>query len=111
MSPYLPMLHTRLNDSAMNWMMCPNDAVYRFALRPLVHILCDVTSIGSGLTTECQAEKIQQCKTYAAEYQILGKDQKISARRSIGLLGISRSWTTLAHQLENLTAIVNEEGK
>ena len=54
---------------------------------------------------------IQQCRTYAAEYKILGKDRQVSARRSAVLLGISRSWTTLAHQLEHLTAIVKEEGK
>jgi hypothetical protein len=52
---------------------------------------------------------IEQCRTYAAEYKILAKDQQISARRSTVLLGISRSWTALAHQLENLTAIAKEE--
>jgi hypothetical protein len=54
---------------------------------------------------------IEQCRTYAAEYKILGKDQKISARRSAVHLGISRSWTALAHQLEHLTVIVKEERK
>jgi hypothetical protein len=58
-----------------------------------------------------QVPTIEQCRTYAAEYRILGKDQKISARRSAVLLGISRSWTALANQLESLTAIVKEEGK
>jgi hypothetical protein len=33
--------------------------------------------------------------------QILGKDRKISARRSAVLLDISRSWTALEHQLEH----------
>jgi hypothetical protein len=56
-------------------------------------------------------QNIEQCRIYAAEYKILGKDQKISARRSAVLFGISRSWTALAHQLESLTVIVKEEGK
>jgi len=54
---------------------------------------------------------IEQCKTYAEEYKILAKTQQISARRSSVLLGISRSWTALSHQLESLTVIVKDEGK
>jgi hypothetical protein len=54
---------------------------------------------------------IEQCKTYAEEYKILGKDRRISPRRSTVLLGISRSWTALAHQLESLTLVVRDEGK
>jgi hypothetical protein len=54
---------------------------------------------------------IEQCRTYAADYKILGRDRQISGRRSSVLLGISRSWTALAHQLENLTVIVKDEGK
>ena len=54
---------------------------------------------------------IEQCKTHAAEYKILGKNPKISARRSAVFLSISRSWTVLANQLEALTIIVKEEGK
>jgi hypothetical protein len=54
---------------------------------------------------------IEQCRTYAGEYKILGKDQQISARRSSVLLSISRSWTALAHQLESLTVIDKDEGK
>jgi len=54
---------------------------------------------------------IEQCRTYAAEYKVLGKEQQISARRSSVFLGISRSWTALAHQLENLTITVKDEGK
>jgi hypothetical protein len=54
---------------------------------------------------------IEQCRAHAADYKILGKDQQISARRSSVLLGISRSWTALAHQLENLAIAVNDEGK
>jgi hypothetical protein len=74
-----------------------------------MHILRIGASIGSGLTTECKVPTIEQCRKYSAEYKILGKDQKISARRSAVLLNISRSWTALANQLENLTAIVKEE--
>lgn len=51
---------------------------------------------------------IEQCRTYASEYKVLGKDQH--NRRSSVLLSISHSWTALAHQLENLTLIVKEEG-
>jgi hypothetical protein len=54
---------------------------------------------------------IEQCRTYAAEYKILGKEQTISTRRSAVLLSISRSWTALAHQLENLAVVVKDEGK
>jgi hypothetical protein len=54
---------------------------------------------------------IEQCRTYAAECKVLGKEQQISARRSAVLLGISRSWTALAHQLENLMVTVKDEGK
>ena len=54
---------------------------------------------------------IEQCRAHAAEYKILGKEPQISARRSSVLLGISRSWTALAHQLENLNIVVEDEGK
>ena len=54
---------------------------------------------------------IEQCRAHAAEYKILGKEQQISARRSSVLLGISRSWTALAHQLETLAIVINDEGK
>jgi hypothetical protein len=54
---------------------------------------------------------IEQCKTHAAEYKIMGRDPKISARRASVLLSISRSWTALANQLETLTLIVKDEGK
>jgi hypothetical protein len=67
--------------------------------------------IGYGLTTERGVPTIEQCRTHAAEYKILGRDQKISARRSSVLLSISRSWTALANQLEALTVIVKDEGK
>jgi hypothetical protein len=52
---------------------------------------------------------IEQCKTYASKYKALGKDQQNSARRSSVLLSISRTWTALAHQLENLAVIVKDE--
>jgi hypothetical protein len=88
-------------------------AVAQFAIRgtkctgtrELLRTQCD------GCTGATAMPTIEQCRTYAAEYKILGKDQQISARRSTVLLGISRSWTALAHQLENLTAIANDEGR
>jgi len=54
---------------------------------------------------------IEQCRTYAADYKILATEQHISSRRSSVLLSISRSWTALAHQLENLSVIAKDEGK
>jgi hypothetical protein len=54
---------------------------------------------------------IEQCRAHAADYKILGNDLQISARRSSVLLGISRSWTALAHQLENLNMVIKDEGK
>jgi hypothetical protein len=54
---------------------------------------------------------IEQCRTYAEEYKTLGMDQQNSARRSSVLMSISRSWTALGHQLENLTVIIKDEGK
>jgi hypothetical protein len=54
---------------------------------------------------------IEQCRTYAAEYKVLGNDRQIAARRSTVLLSISRSWTALANQLENLTVIVKDKKK
>jgi hypothetical protein len=53
---------------------------------------------------------IEQCRAYAANYKTLGDDPVNSARRSAVLLGISRSWTALAHQFENLATIVSSEG-
>jgi hypothetical protein len=52
---------------------------------------------------------VQQCRTYATEYKILGKDPHNSARKSSVLKNISRSWTALANQLETLTMIVKQE--
>jgi hypothetical protein len=72
---------------------------------------CVGASVGSSLTMKCKMPTIEQCRACAGEYKILARDQKISGRRSAVLLGISRSWTALAHQLENLTAIIKEEGK
>jgi len=53
---------------------------------------------------------VEQCRSYAANYKILATDPTNSARRSAVLTGISRSWTALAHQFENLAAIVSSEG-
>jgi hypothetical protein len=54
---------------------------------------------------------VEQCRIYAGEYKVLGNDPKISARRSTVLLGISRSWTALAHQLENLSMTLQDEAE
>jgi hypothetical protein len=67
--------------------------------------------IGSGLTTEVQGANNRTMQNTRCGIQNPGKGSAISARRSAVLLGISRSWTALANQLEHLTAIVKEEGK
>jgi hypothetical protein len=54
---------------------------------------------------------VEQCRAYAAEYKKQGADPTNSARRSTVLNGISRSWTALASQLENLALIEKSEGK
>jgi len=51
----------------------------------------------------------EQCKTYADDYQLLGRVPEISMQRATILMGISRSWTTLAGQLSRLAAIETEE--
>jgi hypothetical protein len=52
-----------------------------------------------------------QCKTYADNYQLLGRATEISMQRATILMAISRSWTILAGQLGRLTAIEDEEKK
>jgi hypothetical protein len=51
----------------------------------------------------------EQCKTYADDYQLLGRVPEISMQRATILMGISRSWTILAGQLSRLAAIETEE--
>jgi hypothetical protein len=58
-----------------------------------------------------QMPTVEQCRAYAAEYKILGEHPRYSARRSTVLKSISRSWTALANQLENLALIEKSEGK
>jgi hypothetical protein len=53
----------------------------------------------------------EQCKTYAAQYQLLGREADISIQRATALMGISLSWTTLASQLDRLSAIMKAEGR
>ena len=53
----------------------------------------------------------EQCKTYATEYQHLGREANISTRRATALMGISKSWKILAGQLDRLAAIVRDESK
>jgi hypothetical protein len=51
----------------------------------------------------------EQCKTYATEYQHLGRDANISTRRATALMVISKSWKILAGQLDRLAAIAKDE--
>ena len=53
---------------------------------------------------------VEQCRTYAANYKTLADDPANSARRSVVLMGISRSWTRLANQFDSLAIIVKSEG-
>ncbi|MET4513771.1 hypothetical protein [Bradyrhizobium sp. I1.7.5] len=52
----------------------------------------------------------EQFRVYAANYKILAADPTNSARRTTVLTNISRSWTALASQYENLAVIVKDEG-
>jgi hypothetical protein len=53
---------------------------------------------------------VEQSRAYATNYKILAADPANSARRASVLTSISRSWTALAHQFENLATIVSSEG-
>ena len=53
----------------------------------------------------------QQCRAYAAEYRLLAKKADISIRRATMLMNISRSWNSLANQLDRLSDLNNEEAK
>ncbi|MBR1296648.1 hypothetical protein [Bradyrhizobium sp. AUGA SZCCT0042] len=52
---------------------------------------------------------VEQCRINAEKYKALANDPSNSERRSTVLKNISRSWTTLAHQLENLDVIEKSE--
>jgi hypothetical protein len=54
---------------------------------------------------------VEQCRAYAAEYELLAANPGNSARRSAVLMSISRSWTALANQLESLVIIAKSEGR
>jgi len=53
----------------------------------------------------------EQCRAYATEHQLLGRDVEISMQRATILMGISRSWTILAGQIERLSVIQKEESE
>ena len=53
----------------------------------------------------------QQCRAYAAEYRLLAKKADISIRRATMLVNISRSWNSLANQLDRLSDLDKEEAK
>jgi hypothetical protein len=52
---------------------------------------------------------VEQCRAYAAN-KTVGADPANSARRSAVLMSISRSWTALANQFDDLAIIVKSEG-
>ena len=53
----------------------------------------------------------QQCRAYAAEYQLLATKADISIRRATLLMNISRSWKSLANQLDRLSDLAKAETK
>jgi hypothetical protein len=53
----------------------------------------------------------EQCKTYATECELLGLNADPSFHRANLLLRISRSWSMLAVQLDQLAAIGEDERK
>jgi hypothetical protein len=53
----------------------------------------------------------KQCRAYAAEYQLLATKADISIRRATLLMNISRSWKSLANQLDRLSDLNKEEAK
>ena len=53
----------------------------------------------------------KQCRAYAAEYQLLATKADISTRRATLLMNISRSWKSLANQLDRLSDLTRAETK
>jgi hypothetical protein len=53
----------------------------------------------------------EQCKAFAAGYQLLGQEAGISPQRAALLMNIPRSWTALANQLDRLATLMKEESK
>jgi len=54
---------------------------------------------------------VEQCQTYAIEYQRLGREANISPRRATMLANISRSWKALANQIDRLADRIKQESK
>ena len=52
----------------------------------------------------------QQCRAFASNCVTLGADTNLSMQRATILLAMSRSWTTLANQIERYETIVKAEG-
>jgi hypothetical protein len=54
---------------------------------------------------------VEQCQTYATEYQHLAREANISPRRATMLANISRSWKALANQIDRLSDLIKQESK
>ena len=54
---------------------------------------------------------VEQCQTYATEYQRLGREANISRQRATMLANISRSWKALANQIDRLSDLIKQESK
>jgi hypothetical protein len=51
----------------------------------------------------------EECKTYAADYEHLGREADISIQRATVLMGISQSLKMLAYQLDRLSYVERDE--
>ena len=86
----------------------------RDPVRPSPGPAPDLPSRNVTLSPQCKEGVMltaEQCKTYATEYQHLGREANISTRRATALMGISKSWKILAGQLDRLAAIAKDESK
>ena len=54
---------------------------------------------------------VEECQTYATEYQRLGREANISPQRATMLANISRSWKALANQIDRLSDLIKQESK
>jgi hypothetical protein len=63
------------------------------------------------LLIEETMQTAEQCRAYAAEYQLLATKADISIRRATLLMNISRSWKSLANQLDRLSDLTKAETK
>lgn len=71
---------------------------------------CHPRGLANSPRRKASMPTVAECRDQAANYKTLAGDPTNSARRTSVLSSISRSWTALANQYENLALIVKEEG-